>query len=152
MRLALLTSLLLPSVASAQPVELAIAVLTADSSAMRRLLLFLAVAATGCATVTTIGIEPGEQFVLGGRQGGTFQAQLENRGEGPVRVAEVTATGDTVLVAELAPGASATATFSEGSAALLINRGAQQATIRGRIRGGGTLGMRYTPVGGEATR
>ena len=107
-----------------------------------------ALVVAGCATVTTIGIDPGEQFVLGGGQAGAFEVRLENPGLEPVRIAEVTLSGDTTLVAVLGPGESVTATFSPGSAALLVNRGTREAVLRGRIRGS-ALGMRFAPVDAE---
>ena len=114
---------------------------------LRSVLAALALVAGGCATTTTIGIDPGEQFVLGGGQAGAFEARLVNQGRVTVGVAELTAAGDTVYVADLAPGEATAATFAVGSAALLINRSTGGAVVRGRIRGSG-LGMRYVPVDG----
>lgn len=112
-------------------------------------LLALAVAVlSGCSSIqSTIGIDPGEQFVLGGSQEGAFTAELLNVGPESVRVSEATAAGDTLLITTLAPGRAARASFPAGSAALLANPSRQEASVRAVIRGDTNLGMRYVPVG-----
>jgi len=109
-------------------------------------LLALAVLA-GCSSIrSTIGIDPGEQFVLGGSQKGAFTAELLNVGPESVRIYEATAEGDTFLVTTLAPGRAARALFAAGSAALLANPSSQEASIKAVVRGDTNLGMRYVPV------
>jgi len=111
------------------------------------LLLTLLLVASGCSTIrSTIGIDPGETFVLGGKQEGAFRAQLMNVGEVAVEIAQRTASGDTLVLATLAPGQSVDQPFPAGSAALLINRSGRAASIQGVISGDTNLGMRYTPA------
>ena len=112
------------------------------------LLAALALVLSACGTIrSTIGVAPGEQFVLGGEQDGAFTASLANVGAVAVDVAERTAEGETRVIATLPPGETTEARFAPGSAALLINRTEREARVRGTIRGDTDLGMRYTPVG-----
>ena len=112
------------------------------------LLLLLGLLA-GCGGIrSTIGIDPGEQFVLGGSQKGAFTARLVNLGAVPVEVAERLVDGTTTHRATLAPEQSATLTFADGSAALLVNRSGRAASVRGVITGDTRLGMAYTPADG----
>lgn len=112
-----------------------------------RFLLALLLALGGCGSIHSgLTIEPGTQFVLGGPRNGSFSAELANVGAVAVDVLEVTASGDTVEVEVLAPGASATARFARGSAALLRNRSDRDASVDAVIRGDTDLGMGYVPV------
>ncbi|GAB5537234.1 MAG: hypothetical protein Rubg2KO_34830 [Rubricoccaceae bacterium] len=109
-------------------------------------LLALAILA-GCSSIrSTIGIDPGEQFVLGGEQEGAFTAELLNVGPESVDIYEATADGDTLLITTLSPGRAARASFASGSAALLANPSRQEASIQAVVRGDTNLGMRYVPV------
>ncbi|MEM1055808.1 MAG: hypothetical protein AAGI52_09785 [Bacteroidota bacterium] len=107
---------------------------------------------TGCSTIrSTIGIPPGETFVLGGGQDGAFSAELLNVGDVTVGVSEVTVTGDTLALSTLAPRETARVPFAAGSAALLINANDREASVQGVIRGDtGSLGMRYVQADGSA--
>lgn len=101
----------------------------------------------GCGAIrSTVGIGPGEQFVLGGAASGAFSAELLNVGRVAVEVAEVTAAGDTLVRAVLRPDSTAVARFGTGSAALLRNRSDQEAAVQAVIRGDTALGMGYVPV------
>ena len=116
---------------------------------LSRLLLAVALVLSACGTIrSTIGIGPGEQFVLGGGQEGAFRVELLNTGPVPVVVAERSASGVTVPRDTLAPGDAVRASFAAGSAALLINASDREAEVRGVVRGDTDLGMRYAPVGG----
>lgn len=107
----------------------------------------LVLLASGCGTIrSTVGIDPGETFVLGGGQAGAFSAELLNVGTVSVGIAEVLASGDTLVVATLASGEGTRARFAAGSAALLVNRSAREAAVQAVVRGDTNLGMRYTPV------
>lgn len=111
---------------------------------MRTLFLLLAVTLTACGTIRSqIEIDPGDQFVLGGNQRGAFSVELTNVGQGAVDVLEVDADGDTVWVARLVPGASASTWYRPGTAALLVNRSKEPTAVQATIRGDTNLGMVY---------
>ena len=110
---------------------------------MRHLLLILLLA-TGCSTIRSgLEIEPGATFVLGGEQRGAFTVEILNTGEAAVSVSEVRASGDTLRVASVAPGESASARFARGSAALLTNAGPRPASLDVTVTGDTNLGTRY---------
>lgn len=105
--------------------------------------LALAFSLSGCAITSGLTIEPGETFVLGGDQRGAFTVELLNTGSVEIEVAEVTVAEDTLRVAQLAPGEVARAHFGARSAALIINRGDVDVTVRATIRGDTNVGMGY---------
>ena len=105
----------------------------------------LAALLAGCAgTYSSLTLAPGEGFTLGGEGDGAFQIELENEGDAPVEVSERRADGSFMKIGTLAPGASQSARFSAGSAAVLTNRSSVEARVSAEIRGGGDLGMRTT--------
>lgn len=113
--------------------------------------LVLLAALAGCSSIhSTVKIESGDQFILGGEQLGPFTAELLNEGPATVTVLEVTSRGDTLLVASLDAEQSARASFSTGSAAVLANRSREDASVRAVVRGDTNLGMRYVPIGETA--
>lgn len=112
-----------------------------------RYLLLIACLACGCGTIRSqIEIDPGDQFVLGGSQRGAFMVDLLNVGAAPVDVVEVSPIGDSLLIARLVPGASASAAFQAGAAALIINRSTLATAVQATIRGDTNLGMDYRPI------
>jgi hypothetical protein len=112
-------------------------------------LLVLAIAAgiaTGCNTIhSTLRIEPGQQFVLGGGSRGAFVVDARNVGTVPVAVAQQLPSGQTDPLGVLAPGQSDQLRFPAGAAALLENTSSTQARLALKIGGDTDLGMRYEP-------
>ena len=119
------------------------------------LALSVVVSAAGCGLrpgmkplSSTLYIEPGEQFVLGGNNPNPWSAAAYNKGDVPVTIYRRTGVAMDE-VATVAPGDTAAADFAGGQAAVLVNASDRQA----RLRVDGTtanLGMRYEP--GDDTR
>ena len=91
-------------------------------------------------------IEPGKQFILGGGQRGAFKVVAKNTGPVPVEIRERPLGGGTFGKVTLAPGQRGTLKFADGSVAVLLNPSAVQATLDLTISGGQNLGMTYEPV------
>ena len=92
-------------------------------------------------TTSSLTLQPGERFILGGPGDGAFRIELANEGAVAVDVAEQRLGGDVVALGVLEPGASLEASFAAGAAAVLSNPSASAARVRAEIRGGGDLSM-----------
>ena len=105
---------------------------------------FAVIILSGCAagTYSSLTLAPGERFTLGGEGDGAFRVELRNEGGAPVELSEQTASGALPPLGTLEPGASRSAQFAAGSAAVLTNRSDVEARVAAEIRGGGDLGMR----------
>ena len=111
---------------------------------MRALLIgfALAIGLAACSpTVSSLTLQPGERFILGGPGDGSFHIDLANEGAVAVDVAEQRPDGEVVTLGLLEPGASLRASFAAGAAAVLSNPSASAARVRAEIRGGGELSM-----------
>ncbi|MEM1041994.1 MAG: hypothetical protein AAGI91_05130 [Bacteroidota bacterium] len=106
-----------------------------------------ALALTGCgATNSTVNIEPGEQFVLGGGSGSAFRVQVQNLGPGPITVRSRSAGGEVSDLAVLEPDEQETVRFPARASALLSNASEFATQVAVRIWSVGRLGMGYDPV------
>ncbi len=122
-----------------------------SASSLQRPLVFCFVACcvgflgiVGCGTTnSTISISEGERFVLGGNQSGGFQVELHNVGEGPVEIATLDADNEMVMLGVLNSGDELSIRIPPQMAAVILNASDLPAQVAAKIRGGGTLGMRY---------
>ena len=91
-----------------------------------------------------IAISPGEEFVLGGNQPGSYSVELSNSGTVAVRVsAEGGEPGDPKELATLDPGQELSHRFLDGEAAVLANLGASEASLAAKIYTARSLNMGY---------
>ena len=114
---------------------------------MRVILLFFFAALTvaGCGpTYSSLTLEPGARFVLGGPGDGAFRVELQNEGAAPITLAEQTPDGESVALGVLEPGEARSAQFGAGSAAVLTNGSDVEGRVNAEIRGGGDLSMSTT--------
>ena len=91
-------------------------------------------------------IEPGKQFILGGDQRGAFKVAAKNVGTVPVEIRERPKGGGMFGKVTLAPGQSGVLKFAAGSTAVLLNPSATKANVDLTITGDTRLGMTYEPV------
>lgn len=91
-------------------------------------------------------IEPGKQFILGGDQRGAFKVAAKNVGSVPVEIRERPKGGGTFGKVTLAPGQSGVLKFAAGSTAVLLNPSTTKANLDLTITGDTKLGMTYEPV------
>lgn len=99
---------------------------------------------TGCGTInSTITIEQGERFVLGGNQDDGFRLELRNVGQGPVEIATRTENEEIVVLGVLDAGDEQTLQIPRRTAAIILNASEVAAQVAAKILGGGTLGMGY---------
>ena len=92
-------------------------------------------------------IEPGKQFILGGDQLGAFRVAAKNVGSVSVEIRERPKGGGTFGKVTLQPGQSGVLKFAAGSTAVLLNPSATKANLDLTITGDTKqLGMTYEPV------
>ena len=95
---------------------------------------------------SSLFIEPGKQFILGGDQLGAFKVAAKNVGSVPVEIRERPKGGGTFGKVILQPGQSGVLKFAAGSTAMLLNPSATAANLDLIITGDTKLGMTYEPV------
>ena len=95
---------------------------------------------------SSLFIEPGKQFILGGDQLGAFKVAAKNVGSVPVEIRERPKGGGTFGKVILQPGQSGVLKFAAGSTAVLLNPSATAANLDLIITGDTKLGMTYEPV------
>ena len=95
---------------------------------------------------SSLFIEPGKQFILGGDQLGAFKVAAKNVGSVPVEIRERPKGGGTFGKVILQPGQSGVLKFAAGSTAVLLNPSATAANLDLTITGDTKLGMTYEPV------
>ena len=95
---------------------------------------------------SSLFIEPGKQFILGGDQLGAFKVAAKNVGSVPVEIRERPKGGGTFGKVILQPGQSGVLKFAAGSTAVLLNPSAIAANLDLTITGDTKLGMTYEPV------
>jgi hypothetical protein len=88
-------------------------------------------------------IDPGEEFVLGGNQSGTYFVESSNIGSVPVSAARRTRFGTQTEIDRVRPGETVRARFGRGEAAVFSNAAGGAARLRVVVRGDTALGMRY---------
>lgn len=95
---------------------------------------------------SSLFIEPGKQFILGGDQLGAFKVAAKNVGSVPVEIRELPKGGGIFGKVILQPGQSGVLKFAAGSTAVLLNPSATAANLDLTITGDTKLGMTYEPV------
>jgi hypothetical protein len=98
---------------------------------------------SGCTLHSVVAIDAGKQFVLGGGQTGLFRVEAENVGKTSVQIFQRVGLGEQKIMATLAAGQKGTVVFSNGSSAILLNQGNEQANVKVKVTGKTNLGMRY---------
>ncbi len=99
----------------------------------------------GCSSTANVTIPPGEQFVLGEYEDGTFRVELTNQSERKVRVEARTDTGAVTQRVDLAAGGNATLYVAGGERVVVQNANPGDVTVRA-VLSEDVAGMRYEPV------
>jgi hypothetical protein len=104
---------------------------------------------TACASFSSLrsetSIDAGQSFLLGGDQGGAYDATVTNVGSVPVGVFLETG-GVRRRVIELAPDSTIEAVIEPRNMVVFENASRQRAVLKIVAKGARDLGMRYRPV------
>jgi hypothetical protein len=109
---------------------------------------------TACATFSALrsetSIDAGQSFLLGGDQGGAYDATVRNVGRVPVAVYLETSGGTRRRVIELAPDSTIEAVIEPKNMVVFENASRQRAVLMIVAKGARDLGMRYRPIPASA--